>query len=323
VQSETLSTIAQEKTDPAALALRILPPLLFGAGHAYAIPFTGSGTESSVKGLTPDQLRAFHRDWLHAGNVTVLVAGATTLAEIKPLLEARFGGWKAPVQTPAKQVAAVPLPPKARVFLIDKPNAEQTVIMAGLLAPPGNDPRHLEISTMNDVLGGQFTARINQNLRENKHWSYGAYSSLPAALGPRPYLFRAPVQTDKTVEAIREIGREMREFTGKRPATAVEIERMKNLRIRALPGRFETGAAVMGALTAIVQNGWPDDYVQTLRARLAAQSDDQIRAIGRELVKPEQATWVIVGDLAKVEAGVRGLKLGEVQVLDADGQRLR
>jgi zinc protease len=115
----------------------------------------------------------------------------------------------------------------------------------------------------------------------------------------------------------------MREFTGKRPATAAEIERMRNLRVRALPGRFETGAAVMGALTAIVQNGWPDDYVLTLKSRLMAQPDDDIRAIGRELVRPERATWVIVGDLAKIEAGVRALKLGEVRVLDADGRPLR
>jgi zinc protease len=323
VQAQTLSAIAQEKTDPAALALRILPPLLFGDGHAYAIPFTGSGTESSVRNLRPDDLRAFHRDWLHPGNVTVLVSGDTTLAAIKPLLEARFGGWKAPAAPATKQVGPAALPERACVFLIDKPNAEQSVILAGLLAPPSNDPRHLEIATMNDVLGGQFTARINQNLREDKHWSYGAYSSLPSALGPRPYLFRAPVQTDRTVEAIGEIVREMREFTGKRPATAAEIERMRNLRVRALPGRFETGAAVMGALTAIVQNGWPDDYVLTLKSRLMAQPDDDIRAIGRELVRPERATWVIVGDLAKIEAGVRALKLGEVRVLDADGRPLR
>lgn len=324
VQAQTLSGIAHEKTEPATLALRVLPPLLFGEGHPYAIPFTGSGTEASVASIKPEDLRAFHRDWLHAGNVTLLVAGDTTLKEIQPLLEARFGNWQKPATAAApKRIPAVSLPAKSRVFLVDKPGAEQSVILAGLLAPPGNDPRHLEITAMNDVLGGQFTARINQNLREDKHWSYGSYSSMPAALGPRPYLFRAPVQSDKTVESIREVEKELRDYIGKRPATAEEIERMRNLRVRALPGRYETNAAVMGALTAIVQNQWPDDYVQTLKARLSAMQDGVIRDTAKALVKPDQLTWVVVGDLAKIEDGVRKLGLGPVTVVDADGKVLR
>ena len=324
VQAQTVAAIAQEKTEPVNLALRVLPPLLFGAGHPYAIPFTGSGTEASVAGLKPEDLRAFHRDRLHAGNVTILVAGDTTLAEIQPLLEARFGAWKKPATAAASRpVPAVTLPAKSRVYLVDKPGAEQSLILAGLLAPPDSDPRQLEITAMNDVLGGQFTARINQNRREDKHWSYGAYSQLPAANGQRPYLFRAPVQSDKTIDAIREIDREMRDFIGKRPATADEIERFRNLRIRTLAGRYETGGAVMNALAAIVQNGWPDDYVQTLKGRLSAMQADTIRDAGKALIKPDQLTWVVVGDLATIEAGVRALKLGPVTVLDADGEVLK
>ena len=323
VQSQWLAAIAQEKTEPAALGLRVLPPLLFGAGHAYAIPFTGKGTEASVKALTPEDLRAFQHAWLRPDNATLLVAGDTTLKEVMPLLEARFGKWS-PASTPKghKNVGPAQLPAKSRVFLIDKPGAEQSVILAGLLAPPSNAPGHLTVTTMNDVIGGQFTARINQNLREDKHWSYGAYSQVPAALNTRPYLFSAPVQTDQTAAAIAEVLKELRGYIGAKPATAVEIRRVKDLRIRALPGRYETGGAAMSALSAIVQNGWPDDYVQTLKSRLENQSDDEIRAMAKTLIKPEQLTWVVVGDLSKIEAGVRKLNLGEVRILDADGKEL-
>ena len=324
VQAQALADIAQEKTQPSGLAWRLLPPLLYGAGHPYAIPFTGSGTEASVSGLKPEDLRAYHRDWLHAGNVTLLVTGDTTLKEIQPLLEARFGAWKKPASAaPPKRIPKVELPAKSRVYLVDKPNAEQSVILAGLLAPPSGDPLHLEINAMNSVLGGEFTARINQNLREDKHWSYGAYSFLFNALGQRPYLFRAPVQSDKTSESLREIEKEMRDFIGARPATREEIERVRNLRVRSLPGLYETSSAVMGTLSDIVQNGWADDYVQTLKSRLTAMPDELIRETGRALVKPDQITWVVVGDLAKIEAGVRQLNLGPVTVLDADGKVLR
>lgn len=324
VQAQWLAGIAQEKTDPSSLGLRVLPPLLFGEGHAYAIPFTGKGTESSIKALSPDELKRFHREWLRPDNATLLVAGDTTLAEIVPLMDARFGGWKAPEGAkPRKNVGPVALPAKTRVYLIDKPHAEQSVILAGLLAPPSNTPKHLEIATMNDVIGGQFTARINQNLRENKHWSYGSYSSLPGALGPRPYLFTAPVQTDQTAPALHEILKELQGYVGAKPATAEEIQRVKELRVRTLPGRYETGGAALGALASIVQNGWADDYVQTLKGRLESQSDADIRAQATALIKPDQITWVVVGDLAKIEAPVRKLGLGEVRVLDSDGRQLR
>ena len=324
VQSQWLAAIAQEKTEPSALGLRVLPPLLFGAGHAYAIPFTGKGTESSVKALTPEALKEFHQAWLRPDNATLLVAGDTTLAEILPLLEARFGTWAAPAAAkPRKNVGPATLPDHARLFLIDKPNAEQSVILAGLLAPPSNAPEHLQVTTMNDVIGGQFTARINQNLREDKHWSYGAYSQVPAALNTRPYLFSAPVQTDQTAPAIAEMLKELRAYVGAKPATAAEIRRMKDLRIRALPGRYETGNASLAALSAIVQNGWPDDYVQTLKSRLESQRDDDVRAMAKRLIKPDQLTWVVVGDLAKIEPALRKLNLGEVRVLDSDGKEVK
>ncbi|HZP12681.1 MAG TPA: pitrilysin family protein, partial [Nevskiaceae bacterium] len=162
LQGQWLAGIAQEKTDADALALRIAPPLLYGEGHAYAIPFTGSGTETSVRSLTPEDLRAFHHDWLRPDNATLLVAGDTTLAELVPMLEATFGDWKAPDSPiPSKNVSTVAEAPKPRVFLVDKPGAAQSQIIAGLLAPSSKAPNFIEIGTMNGVFGGSFTSRIN------------------------------------------------------------------------------------------------------------------------------------------------------------------
>ena len=161
------------------------------------------------------------------------------------------------------------------------------------------------------------------NLRERKHWSYGARSSLPDALGQRPWLLSAPVQADKTLESIAEIRRELAVFTGQAPATPEEIGKIKQRDVRALSGQFETNAAVAGAIADIVRFGRPDDWVRTLRERLEAQTAPGVHAAAARAFRPGALTWVVVGDLARIEAPIRALGLGTVQVLDADGQVLR
>jgi predicted Zn-dependent peptidase len=179
------------------------------------------------------------------------------------------------------------------------------------------------MDTMNNVLGGTFTSRINMNLREDKHWSYGARSSLPDALGGRPWLLSAPVQTDKTVESMREIQREISEFVQSRPATSEEIAKIVNRDVRALSGRYETNAQVGSAIAEIVTFGWPDDYVRTLKSRLEAQTDDGVRTAAHASFDPDRLTWVVIGDLETIEQPVRALGLGEVRVLDANGKVIR
>jgi predicted Zn-dependent peptidase len=173
------------------------------------------------------------------------------------------------------------------------------------------------------VLGGTFTSRINMNLREDKHWSYGARSSLTETRGQRPWLLSAPVQTDKTVESIQELRRELADIVAARPITSDEVAKVRSRDVRALSGQYETNAAVSGAIGELVRFGRPDDYVQTLRARLEAQTDAAVRAAAAQALRPDALTWVIVGDLSKIEAPIRELGLGTVQVLDADGDVLR
>jgi predicted Zn-dependent peptidase len=324
VRKEWLASIAREKTSPDALASRLLPPLIYGAGHPYAIPFTGSGTEASIGSLTRDDLVTFHRDWIRPDNATLIVVGDTTPASVLPMLEKHFGDWQSPASTkPAKTLPAAAAAGGPRVFLVDKPGAIQSNILVGLATPSTTAPNKLEMDTMNAVLAGTFTSRINMNLREDKHWSYGARASLADALGPRPWLLSAPVQTDKTVESIREILRELTEYLGIRPATTDEITKIRNRDVRALSGRYETNAAVAGAIAEMITFGRPDDYVRELKERIEAQTDDGVRAAAREALDPARLTWVVIGDLAKIEQPIRDLKLGNVQVLDADGNALR
>jgi predicted Zn-dependent peptidase len=189
--------------------------------------------------------------------------------------------------------------------------------------PSSLAPDRIEINTANDVLGGTFTSRINMNLREDKHWSYGARSSLTETRGQRPWLLSAPVQTDKTVESIQEIRRELADFLAKRPITAEEFAKVRNRDVRALSGQYETNAAVSGAIGDSVRFGRPDDYVRTLRARLQTQTDAGVRQAATQAFQPDSLTWVMVGDLSRIEAPIRELGLGSVQVLDADGNVLR
>ncbi|HWT15746.1 MAG TPA: insulinase family protein, partial [Patescibacteria group bacterium] len=324
VKGQWLAQIAQEKTSPNALGMRVLPPLLYGEGHAYAIPLTGSGTEASIQSLTPADLAAFHADYVRANNARIIVVGDTTLAEVTAELDRVFGDWMSDKKLrPAKNIAEVTVPTQPRVFLIDKPNAEQSVILAGRVIPSSKAEDRLVTQTANSVFGGEFTARINMNLREDKHWAYGAYSFANGALGQRPLMASAGVQTDKTIESLKELLREFAEYSSTRPPSAEEIAKIKTGDVRSLPGSYETAAAVAGAITDIVFYGRPDDYVQTLKATIEAQRDQDIAAAAQKYFKPEALTWVIVGDLSKIEAGVRALNIGDVKVLDADGKAIR
>jgi predicted Zn-dependent peptidase len=324
LRGQWLSAIEQEKTAPVSLALRVLPPLLYGPEHPYAIPFTGSGTEASIRSLTRDDLVRFHEQWIAPDRAAILVTGDTTLGEILPMLEQRFANWQSPGGTrPAKAVTTVPPPPTPRVYLMDRPGSQQSVIIAGRVSVPGTTPNWLPIETMNAAFGGTFTSRLNMNLREEKHWAYGAGSLMFDAIGPQPWLMYAPVQTDKTAEAIAEMQREVRDYVGRSPVTAAEIQKIKDERVRSLPGRFETGDAVMGALVDIVVFHRPDDEVQTLKARIEALSLDEVRSAARQVIDPTGLTWLVVGDLERIEPGIRKLGLGEIVVLDADGQPRR
>ncbi len=315
LRQQRLARIQQEMNQPISIALRQLPPILYGEGHAYGIPFTGSGTIDSVTAMTRDDLAAFHKAWIRPDNATIFIVGDTTMAEIQPLLEAAFGTWQAPAEPlPHKVIDPVAGPQASRVIIVDRPDSPQSLILAGALAPPTGVENDIAIAAMNDILGGQFTARVNMNLREDKGWSYGAFTFMSDARGQRPFFLYAPVQTDKTAVSIAEIIKELNAINHGRPPTAEELEQAVKNNVRSLPGRFETAGAVLDAMLENARFGRPLDYQESLKARYERLTLDDIEAAAAEVVHPERLVWIVVGDRAKIEDSVKALGIGPVEV---------
>ena len=320
VKGQWIAGIRQEKAQPSGAAMRVLPSLMFGAGHPYGNPLSGTGTEAAISALTRADLVAFHQRMMQPKGATVIVVGDTTLKEIVPVLEKHFGDWKVDGAGGAPAIPAVANVKQPRVFLIDQPGAVQANIFAAELVPSSKDPGAIAFDMANMVFGGDFTARLNMNLREDKHWSYGASSRAGGAVGQRMWRASAPVQIDKTAESVAEIKREMAEFFGgARGTTAEELARQQKGMTLSLPGAYETAGAVMNTIGSNVLYGRPDDYVFQRKAAIEAITPAQVDAAAKTL-DPNGITWVVVGDLKKTEAPIRALNLGEVTILDADGK---
>jgi zinc protease len=310
-QQLQLAAIANEKVTPLQMALRALPPLLFGAGHAYGLPLTGSGTEESVSGLTRDDVVKFHSTWFRPNNAILVVVGDTTLEEIKPKLERFLSEWTSGA-VPTKNVAEVALPSKPAIYLIDKPGAQHSVVIAGTIAPPPSAEREVTLETMNSVFGGTFGARLNMNLREDKHWSYGAASLLYGAKAQRPYLAYASVQGDKTADTVSEMLSEMHGMLGARPVSDEELEKVKQQQILELPGAHETMNAVGTLFGDLLQFGLPLDFYDTYVGRVIALTKNEIERCAESLLNPDHIIWLIVGDKATIEPALRELKIGDI-----------
>jgi len=314
-----LAQIGQERASPTGLAMRIMPGLLYGPAHAYGK--SGLGTESTVAAIGAADLAKWHADWFRPGSATIIVSGDTTLAQLMPALEANFGAWKAG-SAPAKQVPEVARSSGKKIYLIDRPDAPQSTIVAAHIAEKQGQPEDLAIEPVMQNFGGMATSRLNRNLRLDKHWSYGTQGQLTGPRGQRAFLVVAPVQTDKTREAMQEVAREIRGVAGERPLAGDEYASvMRNMTSR-LAGRFETIAALEGAATTSLNLNLPDDYWAHYAANIRALDEAQLAAAARKFVHPDEVVWLVVGDLRKIEKGVRELGWGEVIVLAPDGTPL-
>jgi zinc protease len=310
-----LNGITQEMANPINLALRLLPPELYGTDHAYGVPFTGSGTEETVSGFTRDDLIAHQSAWLRPDNATLVIVGDTTLDEIQPMLERAFRNWRAPsADLPQKNLATVANGSASRVILVDRPNSPQSLILAGRLGPTGSDANAIAHTASNDAIGGQFSARVNMNLREDKGWAYGAYTFLFGAQGQQPWMVYAPVQTDRTADSLAELVRELNEFTGENPVTDDELDRSVNNNTRSLPGQFETAGSIRGSLVSSLRYGRDWNYPATLTDRYQALALDDVRSVSGDLVNSGDLVWMVIGDVSEIEEGVRALDLGEIEI---------
>jgi zinc protease len=318
-RAQQISGIQQSNRSPGAIASRVMVASVFGPEHPYGRP--ASGTEATVNALSPTDAEAYHATWFRPDNATLVVVGDTTQAELVPALERAFRTWRAPAAPlPVKPAApAMPASHAPRIYIVDRAGPQSSIITGRLVAPfdPATEG---PISVADTALGGAFTSRINMNLREDKHWSYGAGSFVGIARGERLFRVSSGVQADKTAESIAEIHRELSEVVGSRPLTEAEIAAVRSNLVLGMAGGWETNAAVADDLTRMVVYGVPENYYDGYAASVNGTTPQSASVAARALVGEGPTTWVVVGDRAQIEPKIRALGIGEVVVVDVNGQ---
>jgi zinc protease len=318
LQDQQVSQIANEKKQPQSMVMRVLPRLLYGENHPYSMPMTGTGEEDIVKTLTTTDVRGFYNTWIRPNNATIVVTGDISMAELLPQLERRFGKWEKG-DTPKKVIPEVNTnESKGKIYLIDRPESQQTMIMAGYLAPKYGQYNETAIEQVNNVLGGDFTSRINLNIREDKHWAYGAGSFVQNTKGQRPYMVFAPVQTDKTSESITEIMKEVNGFIGDKPMTQAEFDKTKQNTVMGMAGMWETNSRVNASARELVRFGLTDDYWKTYSKNVTGLTLADARTVATKMIQPSNLGWFMAGDAAKTLPGLKTLGM-EIIVIDANG----
>jgi len=303
LRATRLSRIAAERTQPAALASRALPELIYGADSPYGRPFSGAGDEASVKAITEADIRTDYARWIRPDNAKIFIVSDKPLSEVTPILDAAFGQWVPPASAKPVKDFSAPIPAATpKIVLIDRPQSPQSYIMGGeVLGVSGKDDL-LVLNAANNVLGNDFLSRINTDLRETKSWSYGVNASVNPFAGRVPYLVTAPVQADKTGPAIEALNQQFNDFlSGGKGVTAEELQRTINGNTRRLAGSYETSAAVLGAMRQNDLLGRPDDYPETVAARTNALTAAQLDAAAKAAIDPSKFVWVVVGDASVVK----------------------
>ena len=316
VRGQQLASIASETKQPVPLALRVLPPILYGQASPYGVPFTGTGSPAVVASLTQADVKAFRDAWLRPDKAKIFVVGDTDLKTVMPLLEKSFGDWRATGPAPTKDFAGALPASKGRIVVIDRPGTPQSLIFAGVLTPKKGTDDLVPLEQANDVLGGSFLSRLNMDLRETKHWSYGVQGLLYTVQHTVPYMIYAPVQADQTGPSIAALRGDVASFVGGKGVTDAELTRTISGSINELPGRFESGAAVLSAMESNDLYGRPDDYYSTLPERLRTLTTRDLDAAATAAIDPAKITWVVIGDHAKIKPQLDTLGL-PVEVMPA------
>ena len=311
LREERLTALVQAEDDPEQLIEFAFPRIVYGAKHRYG---TGAiGTAASLKGFTVDDLRRFHEAQYGPSNALLVVTGDVSADTLVPALEGAFGSWKAGMGAAAGVSEKPPQLTARRVFLIDKPGAAQSQIRIGWVGVPRSTPDYFALRVLNTILGGAFTSRLNMNLREAHGYSYGAGSSFDMRRGAGPFYAAAGVQTDKTVEALKEFFNELRRIHD--PIPDEEVQKAENYLALLLPRNFESTRAIASSISQIFVFDLPADFYQTYNDRVHAVSSADLKRAADTYIQPDKFAVVVIGDLKKIEASVRALNLGAVTVV--------
>jgi len=310
LRAQRLAGLAAERTQPAALAARALPPLIYGEASPYGRPFGGTGTPETISALTREDLVAEHAEWVRPDNARIFVVSDLPLADVTARLERACGHWRAPATPRGTKAFPADIPATtARIVLIDRPQSPQSIIYGGAVLPVSGTDDLLTLQAANTVLGTDFLSRINADLRETKGWSYGVRGSINTLQHRAPYIVNAPVQANRTGESIAALIAQYERFLTTDGVTAAERDRTVNGDTRGLAGGFETSGQILGALRSNALYGRPDNYQETLASRTRALTADQMDAAARAAINPNQFVWVVVGDASVVQPQLEALGL--------------
>ena len=315
VRSERLAALVQEKNQPYAVASRVYTSALYGPKNTYGYP--DIGTAESLKSTTREYLVNFWQQNYSPNHAALVIAGNIKLADLKPLVEKQFGGWKPGSYTPPP--VGAPAPSDAKLILVDRPNAQQTTLLFCSLGPDRSTPDYPQIEVMNTVLGGLFSSRINMNLRERHGYTYGAESFFNYHRGPGPFVVYSEVRTDATAPAAQEVFKELSRMR-ETQLTPAELKLAKDSIAQSLPGRFESGEEAVGTIAQLYVYDFPLDYFSVLPSRINAVTGEQARAAAERYVQPEKMMVLAVGDRAKIEPDLEKLNLGKIEIRDTEGK---
>ena len=311
LRQERLTTLIQARDDSAQVAPLAFSRVVFGGMHRYGT--AAMGTPSTLKAFTTMDLRAFHSAMYQPSSATLVVAGDVRADTVLPLLEKQFGGWKAAGAATRTQVSQSPQLTERQITIIDMPGAEQSQVRIGWVGVPRSTPDYFTLQVLNTILGGSFTSRLNQNLREKNQFTYGASSRFDMRLAPGPFFAGAGIQTDKTSDALREFFNELNAIGS--PVNAEELTKAKNYIALGFPSEFETIEDLASHIEEMVVYKLPDNYFGRYVANIQAVTVDAVQKAAATYIQPGKFAVVIAGDRKAIEAGVRGLKLGQVRVL--------
>ena len=318
LKQERLTGLLQLRDRAPAIADRAFAQQVFGAGHPYGRPL--GGTEASTRALTRADVQRFYAAHWRPQAATLLVVGDVRADDLVRRAERAFGGWKGTAGGDASRAGiAVGAPPPARatqVYLVDKPGAPQSSVRIGLVGVPRSTPDYFPLRVMNTILGGSFTSRLNQNLRETKGYTYGANSGFDMRRAAGPFAARAEVTAAKTDSALVEFMKELRAIADTVPAD--ELAKAKRYLQLQLPGDFETTGDIAAQLAPLVVHGLPLDWYDGFVTRVEAVTRADVQRVARQYVDPSKFVVVVVGDRKSVEPAVRALGLGPITVLETN-----